>query len=408
MSSRRRPIRLAAALVGAALALTAVDAAPASANDDLPPFYVAPAELPPDNGDLIREEPMSYLLDPAGASDVAITSRRMLYRSTRRDGESHAVSGSVIVPKAPWRGPGRRPVIGYAVGTQGVGDRCAPSRQFSEGFEYEGLFMAGLLARGYALAVTDYEGLGTAGAHTYMDRLSQGRAVLDAVRAAQRMPGTGLDSSHPVGFYGYSQGGGGAASAAELAASYAPELDVKGTVVGAVPADLTPLPAHLDRGLWAEFAWFAVTGLAASYDLDIDPYLNDAGRAFAENVSDDCVFDLGNAAFRSSRDYTADGRSLAEITEEEPFASILDDQRIGRTKPSAPVLVTHSVLDDIIPYRVGKQLARDWCDEGARVRFTTNAYPGHLGGILDNATRVYGFFEARFAGLRAPSSCWRL
>ena len=55
------------------------------------------------------------------------------------------------------------------------------------------------------------------------NQLVQGRAVLDSVRAAQRLNGSGLSAANPVGIVGYSQGGGGAASAAELAAAYAPE-----------------------------------------------------------------------------------------------------------------------------------------------------------------------------------------
>lgn len=398
---------LAGVLVLAATMVLGVLPGPAAAQaEERPAFYEAPAEMPAEDGAVIRSEPLAHLLDPAQVQPV--TSTRILYRSTDRTGEPHAVSGSVIVPDAPWSGPGKRPVIGYGVGTQGVGDRCAPSRQFSEGFEYEGLVMAGLLARGYAIAMTDYEGLGTAGMHTYMDRVSQGRAVLDAVRAAQRLPGTGLDGTHPVGLYGYSQGGAAAASAAELAASYAPDLDVRGTVAGAVPADLTELPAALDGGLWAEFAWFAIAGLSASYDVDITGELNEAGREVYDEISDDCVFDLANTAFTSSGDYTADGGTLADLIQREPFSTMVEDQRIGLGVPSAPVLLTHSLADDIIPYRVGRQLARDWCDRGARVRLSTNALPTHLGGMLDNATQVYGFFEARFAGLRAPSSCWRL
>lgn len=400
--------RVAVATVAVALGATLGAAPVTAAEPPRPAFYEQPAALPAANGDLVRQEAMTYLLDPAGVADVAATSTRVMYRSTDRTGTPVGVTGTVIVPKAPWVGPGKRPVIGYAVGTQGVGDRCAPSRQLSEGFEYEGLFMVGLLARGYALAVTDYEGLGTAGAHTYMDRVSQGHAVLDAVRAAQRLPGSGLGATSPVALYGYSQGGAGAASAAELAASYAPELRVRGTVAGAVPADLRALPDAIDGTLYAEFAWFAITGLSASYGLDIDPYLNEAGRTFLAETEDDCVFDLLDAAFRRSEDLTADGASLDTLIGRQPFATMIDDQRIGRIRPSAPVLITHSVLDDVVPYRVGRELAVDWCDRGASVRLSTNASPGHVGGILNQATEVYGFLEARLAGLPAVSSCWRL
>ena len=45
--------------------------------------------------------------------------------------------------------------------------------------------------------------------------------MLDAGRAAMRLPDTSLDPHGPVAFWGYSQGFGAAASAAELAPSYA-------------------------------------------------------------------------------------------------------------------------------------------------------------------------------------------
>ena len=161
-----------------------------------------------------------------------------MYSSTDGEGNDIAVTGIVIAPKARYIGVSKRPVVAYAPGTQGMGDRCAPTRFFSDSIEYEGVFIQGLLARGYTVAMTDYQGLGAPGSHTYMNRQVQGQAVLDMARAAQRHPGSGVSAGSPVGIVGYSQGGGAAASAAELASSYAPELAVKGTVAGAVLADL--------------------------------------------------------------------------------------------------------------------------------------------------------------------------
>jgi pimeloyl-ACP methyl ester carboxylesterase len=279
---------------------------------------------------------------------------------------------------------------------------------FSEGIEYEGIGIEGLLQRGYAVAMPDYEGLGTTGVHTYMDRVAQGRATLDAVRAAQRLEGTGLSAASPVGLMGYSQGGGAAASAVELAPTYAPELRLRGAVVGAVPADLARVATNLDGGLFSAFAFFALRGLAASYDLDLSPYLNAAGRAAMDGVEQDCVFDLLDHAFTRSQDLSADGRPMSELMEQEPFASIIEAQRIGTVKPTVPVLVTHSALDDTIPYGVGKAMARSWCGKGANVRFSTNLAPAHVGGMVPHVAQALPFFEARFAGLPQVSNCWLL
>lgn len=373
-----------------------------------PAFYEAPAVLPSTNGAVIRSEKVDFLLDPLDATSLVRNANRVLYRTTNRTGKAIAVSGTVLVPRSPWIGVGSRPVIGYAPGTQGMADRCAPSRLFSEGIEYEGIGIEGLLQRGYAVAMPDYEGLGTVGVHTYMDRVSQGRATLDAVRAAQRLAGTGLSATSPVGLMGYSQGGGAAASAVELAPTYAPELRLKGAVVGAVPADLARVATNLDGGLFSAFAFFALRGLAASHDLDLSPYLNEAGRAAMDDVEQDCVFDLFDHAFTKSKDLSANGQPMSELMKQQPFASIIESQRIGTIRPTVPVLVTHSALDDTIPYGVGKAMARSWCGKGANVYFSTNLAPAHVGGMVPHIAEALPFFEARFAGLPQLSNCWLL
>lgn len=371
-----------------------------------PAFYEAPATLPATNGAVIRSEKMTFLLDPLDATSLVRDARRVLYRTTNRTGRPIAVSGTVLVPRSPWIGLGSRPVIGYAPGTQGMADRCAPSRQFSEGIEYEGIGIEALLLRGYAVAMPDYEGLGTAGVHTYMDRVSQGRATLDVIRAAQRLPDTGLSTSSPVGIMGYSQGGGAAAAAVELASTYAPDLKVKGAVVGAVPADLAKVATSLDGGLYSAFAFFALRGLSASYDVDLTPYLNAQGRATSDRVETECVFDLLNHAFVKSSTLSADGQPMSALMQVEPFRSIVEAQRIGTIKPTVPVLVTHSAIDDVIPYSVGKTMARSWCSKGANVYLSTNLAPGHVGGIVPQTAEALPFFEARFAGLPQISNCW--
>lgn len=100
---------------------------------------------------------------------------------------------------------------------------------------YEELFIATMMARGFAVVVTDYQGAGHSVDDTYVNRLAEGHTVLDATGAAMRLPDTSLDPNGPIALFGYSQGGGATASAAELVSSYAPELHVVGTYAGAPP-----------------------------------------------------------------------------------------------------------------------------------------------------------------------------
>jgi pimeloyl-ACP methyl ester carboxylesterase len=410
--SRLARVLVAALLVttgGSALATSALASPPLPATEgdgDRPAFYEPPVGVPAQPGRLLRSEPMDFFLDPAHALRAPGTATRVMYASTDRSGRPVAVTGSVLVPPTPWRGSGSRPLVAFAVGTQGMADRCAPSRQLSAGSEYEGAFLSGLLNRGYAVAVTDYEGLGTPGVHTYMARRSQAATVLDSVRAARALPGSGLPADGPVALAGYSQGGGASAAAAELAPTYAPELHLVGAVAGAVPADLAAVGKSLDGGPYAAFALYAVGGLAAAYDIGLTSLLNDEGLRRVQQAEDECVGDsLPRHAFVRSTDLTRDGRSLADYFDEVPWRSILADNVIGERRPVAPVLVTHSLADDVIPYAVGRDLAKRWCAHGATVRFSTTAIPTHVGGAVPNFAEEYAFLEARLAGLPVVSTC---
>ena len=373
-----------------------------------PAFYEPPATIPSTPGTIIRSEPAPLLLDPFDLSSSVVTATRIMYSSTDADGTPIAVTGTVFVPKTSYVGASQRPLISYAPGTQGMGDSCAPSRQMESFFEYEGIGVGRAVARGYAVGITDFQGLGTPGSHTYMARAPQGRATLDMARAAKNLQGSGLDNKTPIGLMGYSQGGGAAAAAAELAPSYAPELNIKGSAIGAPPADLAKVGTNIDGTTYSLFALFATLGVATTEHVDPKPFLNAQGQELASKVESACVFDLFSYANLDSSKYTTSGKKLSELLDEEPFKSAIAEQRIGKRKPNAPVQINHSLGDDVIPYAVGKQLASDWCDKGTRVSFNAGVTPTHVGGFLPHVEKSMLFFEARFAGLNQASSCWRL
>ncbi|WP_114202602.1 lipase family protein [Janibacter anophelis] len=373
-----------------------------------PAFYEPPATIPTTPGTIIRSEPAPLLLDPLGLSSSLVTATRVMYASTDNTGTPIAVTGTVFVPKTAYIGVSPRPLVSYAAGTQGLGDRCAPSRQMESLIEYEGLGIARTVGRGYAVGMTDYQGLGTPGTHTYMAREAQGRAVLDMARAVKNLPSSGITDANPVGLMGYSQGGGAAAAAAELAGSYAPDLAVKGSAIGAPPADLAKVGTNIDSSLYFAFATFALIGVAQTEGIDPTPYLNESGMDLARGIEDKCVFDLFEYSFKDSGTYTRSGETLSALLGAEPFATAVDRQRIGRIKPNAPVQINHAIADDVIPYAVGKQLGSDWCDKGARVSFNAGVTPTHVGGMLPHVEKSMIFFETRFAGGNLASSCWRL
>jgi hypothetical protein len=308
------------------------------------------------------------------------------------------VSGRVLVPTAAWSGGGPRPIVSVASGTRGIGDSCAPSK-FQPDYE-KPLFIDAMLARGWAVAVTDYEGLGTPGTHTYIVGRSEGHTVIDAVRAATRLPATGLTSGGPVAFSGYSQGGGGAAWAGELAPAYAPELQVVGITAGGTPADLGVVSDYLEGSVGFGFLLLSALGLDAAYpELNLPTYLNDRGRTLYETQQDACVDAVLGYAFGHIADYTT-----TDPLDDPRWQARLADNKLGTRAPKAPIYLFHGLADEIIPWSQAKTLRGQYCAAGVPVTWGT--YLGeHVMTLVLSASDVVSYLADRFAGKPTRSNC---
>ncbi|TDC86351.1 triacylglycerol lipase [Actinomadura sp. 7K507] len=372
------------------------------------PFYQPPSPLPEGRpGDVIRSRPAAFTVDPFGKSPFeGVKMWQVLYLSENVHGAPIAVSGAVLVPEEEWTGEGERPVVSYAVGTRGLGDECAPSYTLTQGLDYEALMVSDALNRGWAVALTDMEGLGTPGQHTYEVGRSQGMAVLNMARAAQRLPEAGLGGA-PVGIWGYSQGGTSAGWAAQLAQSYAPELDLKGVFAGGVPADLLAVAEGLDGSAFVALMFMAAVGYDAAYpELDLDGYLNDRGRELmqkAENmclVSVDGVVTLIDTLFKKISDYTTSNPLTTP-----QWREALNANKLGETAPTVPVLQTQAVYDQIIPFEQADTLHKAWCAKGANVTWKTYTLAEHATGMLWSLPDAMTFLTDRFAGKPTEGNC---
>ncbi|HEX8803190.1 MAG TPA: lipase family protein [Acidimicrobiales bacterium] len=391
---RLRKLSRAGAALGVVVALASMSTACAPP----PEFYDPPPVLSGQPGDVIRSTPTNF------STNGAVTSTALMYRSTTATGQPNAVTGTLLVPTAAWTGAGSRPIVSYAVGTQGLSDNCASSKSMTTGTNYEQGNIQALLDRGWAVAVTDYEKLGPPGDHTYVIKDAEGHAVLDIVRAAQRLPGSGIAANAPVGIWGYSQGGQAAAAAAELEATYAPELNVRGVVAGGVPSDLGALAAYLNGpgNLFFSFLAFAAVGLNSAYpELNLESYLNEQGASLLETGRNACLVDgllLGA------------GQNITNLTTSNPlenpqWQARIAEQRLGTVAPQVPVFLYHGSVDEIIPVTQGQALRAAWCGRGARVQYGEYFLSEHLGGIFFGLNDGITFMTARFAGQPFTSNC---
>ncbi|RPF20861.1 lipase family protein [Myceligenerans xiligouense] len=352
-------------------------------------FYDPPADLGDGaDGELIRTREQ-----PAGLS---ARTWMVMYHSTGATGDDIPVTGRVLVPHRAWRGDGPRPIVTVAPGTRGIGDDCAPSRWL----DYERPLIEPFLLKGYAVVITDYEGLGTPGLHTYMVGQSQGRVVLDMVRAATNLGASGLEPGGKVVIAGYSQGGGAAVWAGELWQSYAPELDVVGVAAGGVPADLTAVSERLNGGLGFGFMLLAAFGYDAAYpELDLDAYFNDRGRRLYEREQDACVDTALAYALQDIDVYTDQDPRYTDA-----WQARFAENRAGANPPDAPLFLYHGLFDEIVPPGQAATLRDEYCAAGADVHWQWHVGE-HVTTMVTAAPSVVTFVERRFAGRPFWSHC---
>jgi alpha-beta hydrolase superfamily lysophospholipase len=352
-----------------------------------PAFYETPSPMPEGvPGDVLRAQKVQATGDG--------TIWRILYRSTALDGGPIAVSGIVTVP--PGRAPaGGWPVLSLAHGTTGIADACAPSRGPVGGSAFD------VAKQGFVVVATDYEGLGTAGRHPFLVGESEARGVIDAVRAARAM-GAEVGAGDRYVVVGYSQGGHAALFANQIAATWAPELHLAGTVAGAPVVEL----GSWLRGLAQDPAlgWldaFVVAGFGA-----VDP----AARP-ALVLTPAAVAKLGVVDQRCSTQITGaftglDGGVLAhDLTAVAPFAQLVATNTPGQVAGAAPLLVVAGGADELIPTALTDAAVARICGTGQVV--VRRSYPGvdHAGIIPASLTDAVTWLQARLAGQPVGSTC---
>lgn len=393
------------ALVGAVLAVVAAGALAAvsvglhRAAPQVDAFYDPPASVPDEPGRLVRAEPFTRQI-PDGA-----TAWRILYTTTRDEGEPAVASGIVVVPDA-LRDDAAPPVIAWAHGTTGSARGCAPS-VLDEPFESGAFFLLDdVLAHGWALVATDYVGLGTDGPHPYLVGQGEARSVLDAVRAARELDGATLGEQTVV--WGHSQGGHAALWTGAVAPEYAPDVPLAGVAALAPASDLTGLVSHLESVTGGSvFASFVVEAYDAIYpDSDAAGYVRPGARFVVREMASRCLSEpsaLVSVAEALSMDqplWTTDpttgplGERLAENVPTGPVA--------------APLLVAQGASDTLILPTAQEAYVGARCAAGQPVDYRVYPERDHVGLVRADsplAPDLVRWTEARLAGEPPTPTC---
>jgi triacylglycerol lipase len=411
-----------AALVVPTLAIPpAAAAAPAGCTASDAEIYAAQGTITGGPGELLACRPTTL---PGIPHNIKMKAWKVRYASTDAKGAKIAVSGFVAVPEAAWTKGGSRPVVSFNPGTLGSGTQCAMSKQMSGKYvdAYEGPNLAEFLKAGFAVAGTDGVGYLDGQVHTYMVGANAGHALLDIARTSRQIPGGDLKPDGKVGIAGYSEGGAASLWGAQLAASYAPELNVVGAAAGGVPGDLKLTAKQLNGSLFAGFLADALVGLNAAYpEMPFNDLMNDAGKKAIQDVKSNCLFGT-LAVFLGAKveNFSKDKLTLEQIyalrgPNGVTWGEILDRQKLGvdigtassaaKYKIGFPVFQYRGYFEEIIPHETEDATRAAYCKAGITTKWT-NTYPAeHLSTDWLAAGDVTKFLGERFEGKPAQGNC---
>jgi pimeloyl-ACP methyl ester carboxylesterase len=315
----------------------------------------------------------------------------VLYASRDVAGRRVPVSGTVMVPRG--QAPrGGWPVVTWAHGTTGIADQCAPSRypmtSGAYGKNATGPLFSGYLKAGYAVAQTDYQGLGTPGVHHYLAGRSEARSVLDMARAARK-----LDSriGRRMLIVGHSQGGHAALWAAGEAGDWTPELRLLGTQpfapISRVSLLVTAREQLTSKGGLASEASLFFRSLDSAFGVNVADYATQPALDLYPQTLTKCLDKLaepdsfgGLSVAEMSRD-DADWDPILKLTREE-----IDQQEF---KLPGGVLLMHGTDDQTIPVDLSDGLVDELRKAGTKVTYRR----------VEDATHTSIVIEARKAAL---------
>jgi pimeloyl-ACP methyl ester carboxylesterase len=368
-------------------------------------------------GQVVHEEPYD---DPPLDDRESVLGKawRAVYTSVSGvDGGTREVSGAFFIPSgtAPENG---WPVISLAHGTTGIGNDCGPSRQ-RDLMGYAPMIQS-YLADKYAVAVTDYEGLGESGSHPYLEPQTAAFNTIDAVRAMRAITPTVSARWIAVG---YSQGGQAVWAADELNSYYGHDLQLQGTVALAPAVNLTGVADLVTSGSLtddqrARFPLGIIGAARYNPALDADGFLHGSAEYFRQQFSR-CETTAGQESTGSQyaipapvprREAVDRLRDANDVKPRSPqdIAALRDALRrvaLPQRPLDQPMLVINGEEDaQVLPEWVRSAVSRS-CALGGHIEYVQIPGVTHLDVVPESAETTHRWIAERFAGTPPPSNC---
>ncbi|MFT4049280.1 MAG: lipase family protein [Solirubrobacterales bacterium] len=353
-----------------------------------------------------------------------LTTTQMLYRSTGARGQATSNVTTVIQPWCLFCF-NRDKVVSYQSFYDSLNPEDEPSVQIAGGLslggaipQVETLLIAPYLIAGYTVVVSDTQGQ----AADFAAGPEYGTNTLDSIRAAKSSSAVDLSDNAKVAMIGYSGGAIATEWASELAPSYAPDL--KKNLIGAAYGGVLVDPDHNlgyvgGSTVWAGVAPMALIGVARSYGIDLQPYLNDYGKTLLTKLNKASIINvLAQYSGLKWTDFVkpqyADPHSIPAYVQAAnkvimgtggtPTIPQFIGQGTGGELEGTQANATHGKGDGVMLAGDVRTLARQYCSAGVKVQYNEYAL-SHFTSVALWLPQAIGWLNDRFNGSSAPSNC---
>lgn len=403
-----RPTSVAVALAAVMVACTVSCGTPEPAREQPSTAFSSPtietsSPAPPigdERGAIVSREPFPNITGAITDRGAAVT--KVTYRSTSGvDGSGTEVVATVFTPAGP-PPAGGWPVVTVGHGTTGVTDECAPSS--SPTLLGTTGTVGQLLDRGYVVAVSDYEGLGTEGPHPYLEPATAAYNLIDAVRAARNIVPA---ASNRWAALGSSQGGQASWSAAEHADDYGDGLEFVGSANLSPAADLSGI-VHVNESEELTlpqkmFLPYLLEGLQVLHpEMDPTAFMRGALMENPDTVLS-CVGALLTEKWNVATQLRPEDTVPRTPADALHMRTWLQEIALPREPAAGPQLVVVGAEDNLIFPEWTEHAVQKACTGGDVIDFRIRVGEGH-----SNARAVPGAVEwvaDRFAGVPAENTC---
>ncbi|MEV0685997.1 lipase family protein [Nocardia sp. NPDC050378] len=304
---------------------------------------------------------------PSGWHGMANGGSVVEYTTLDSAGVERPASGALFLPSGDAPATGW-PIVAYDHGTSGSGVSCGGQADpdlapIPANRAAEDRLIKRFVDQGFAVVAPDYLGLGRfdTGPHPYLEVRTEATATIDLIRAA-RAADPALSRTWSV--VGTSQGGHAALSSAHVQASYAPELDFRGTVAIDAASDVEKVLPFIGPQVSGPagstiFLVSILAGLRGAHpELDVDSYLTPRGKELVDAGATQCIDEIV-AATKGITATDMLARPLEPLRG--PLAAYMALPTSGY---DAPILLTMNVTDTIVPSPLHAALVAQFAANG--------------------------------------------